>query len=369
MTDSLLITDGDWTGREIAQQPDVWTEALANLDRVRPALEVFLAPLLAQDDLRIILTGAGSSAFVGRTAAPVLTRALDRLVEAIATTDLVAAPLDYLLPRKPTLLVSFGRSGDSPESVAAVKLADQLVENCWHLTISCNPTGALALHARDNPRSFSLLMPAATLDRSFAMTSSFSSMLLTSIAAFAPDAVQAQRTIALARTLLGDPAREIDAAIALGFERIAFLGSGALSGIATEAALKMLELSSGRVDCYADTPLGFRHGPKFVLDERTLVVMLDSIEPYTHDYDDDLAREVTQDGRALQVIRLGELPYLQGGEISDVWLTLIYLIWCQRLARRHALALNIDPDSPSADGQVNRVVQGVTIYAWPDRQP
>jgi len=118
----LWPESGAATVREILQQPDVWREALDNLLRNADALDAFLAPLLARPNLRIVLTGAGTSAFVGSIAAPALSRLLDRRVDAIATTDIVSNPRVYFAEDLPTLLVSFARSGNSPESSAATEL-------------------------------------------------------------------------------------------------------------------------------------------------------------------------------------------------------------------------------------------------------
>ncbi|MDE2436097.1 MAG: SIS domain-containing protein [Sphingomonadales bacterium] len=364
--EALQETSGsDWTGREIAQQPTVWEDLLSSIDAARPDLDAFITPLLAMPDLRIILAGAGSSAFIGRVVATELTRMLARPVEAIATTDIVAAPLQYLLPDRPTLLVSYGRSGDSPESLECVRLADQVLADCYHLTISCNADGALARFAVGKPRNFALLMPPAALDQSFAMTSSVSAMALASIDAFAPDRQAAAGAIAAARLHLAGNCADIDELIALKPRRFIFLGSGTMQGIATEAALKALELAGGVVDCYSDSPLGFRHGPKFLVDEQTVVVVLDSADSYTRNFDRDLADELVRDGRAKRVVRLGALPAVSGTNLGgDLWQGLIYLIWCQQLAYRLALSLGINPDNPCSNGQLNRVVKGVTFYPF-----
>ncbi|WP_117077956.1 SIS domain-containing protein, partial [Klebsiella pneumoniae] len=83
--------------------------------------------LLRKNDLRIILTGAGTSAFIGEIIAPWLANHSAKNISAVPTTDLVTNPMDYLNPAHPLLLVSFARSGNSPESVAAVELANQFV--------------------------------------------------------------------------------------------------------------------------------------------------------------------------------------------------------------------------------------------------
>lgn len=360
------MTAPDWTTREIAQQPDVWRDALDRIAAQRAALDAWLAPLLADPSRRIILTGAGSSAYIGDTLAPALTMALGRRVEAISTTSLVATPEAWLLADRPTLLVSFGRSGNSPESIGAARLATELVADCHHLIVCCDGDSALARYDGDGAgRAWRLIMPPAALDKSFAMTSSFTAMLISVLAAFAPDDRQAAGAIEAARALLASPTDDIERIVAAGFERSVFLGSGTLQGIATEAALKSLEMSAGERDAYAESPLGFRHGPKFVVDGTTLVVLLTHPDRYTRAYDLDLAAELQSDGAARAIVRLDEHPALAGVALDAPWLAPVYLVWCQRLAWHAARALGHAPDNPSPSGTLNRVVQGVTLHPFP----
>lgn len=352
------------TRREIAQQPDIWAEAIATIDAQRADLSAFLDPILVAPDLRIILTGAGSSAYVGEALAPALSAHLQRPVEAISTTSLVGAPGGLLLADRPTLVVSFARSGNSPESLAAVDLADQLVTRCHHLVLCCNPDSELVRGCATSTTRRALLMPPAALDQSFAMTSSFTSMLVSALHLLAPQPDQAVRVIAAARALIGSTAEDIEAIVSGGFDRLVFLGSGALQGIATEAALKTLELSAGRIVAASESTLGFRHGPKFLIDDTTVVVVLPSSDPYTRRYDADLIAELERDGAARQVVRLDRLPALANTSIEPAWLGLVYLVWCQVLACRNAEMRGIDPDNPCPTGEVNRVVQGVTIYPY-----
>ena len=53
------------TVREIVQQPDVWSAVAVLVEERRSELDQFLGALLERSDLRIVLTGAGTSAFVG----------------------------------------------------------------------------------------------------------------------------------------------------------------------------------------------------------------------------------------------------------------------------------------------------------------
>lgn len=358
------LADADWTIREIVQQPDVWEATLKNLEVRRAELRSWLDPLLARPGLRIILTGAGTSAYAGEMLAPALTRRLGRQVEAIATTDIVGSPLQHLLADVPTLLISYARSGSSPESAAAFELAERLVTDCHHLVLCCNQDSALVRAAEAAADAKCIFMPTAALDRGFAMTSSFTSMVLTTLALFIPDRDQAETVIAAVRALLAAPSAPCIELVGQGFLRVAFLGSGCLNGLATEAALKMLELSAGRTGCYSESALGFRHGPKFVVDGRTAVVLLTSPDPHTRKYDLDIFEELRNDAVARAVVRLDELDCLRGVQLTEEWVGLVYIVWCQLLAYRNSQAGGNTPDNPCPSGQVNRVVQGVHIHAF-----
>jgi tagatose-6-phosphate ketose/aldose isomerase len=378
MSEPALRAGGaQWTAREILQQPVVWREIGAQLAAGRAALSAFLAPLLQLPQLRIVLTGAGTSAYVGECLAPALTAALGRRVEAIATTDLVTSAGGYLAADTPTLLVSFARSGNSPESTAAVEIVQAQVRRCAHLVVTCNAQGALNLAARTLKNAHAIVLPEATNDRSFAMTSSFSGMLLAAAAAFG---VLGEAEIAAlsARTAAFVPACRplLEELVHARFQRVVYLGSGALKGFAREAALKMLELTDGRVIAAADSPLGFRHGPKTILNGQSLVVVFLCNDPHARRYELDLVGELTRDAVAGRVVTVADapaggrspdlvLPPAAGGpRATDLALCMAYAPFAQALAMLHSLSLGIAPDTPNAAGTVSRVVQGVTIYPW-----
>ncbi|WP_416760981.1 SIS domain-containing protein [Roseateles sp. So40a] len=369
------------TAREIAHQPRVWSTVQALVQRQRAPLDAFLRPLLALPDLRIVLTGAGSSAFIGQCLAPALLQQLGARpglrVEAIATTDIVSNPAQCLQPGVPTLLVSFARSGNSPESLAAVELADATVADCHHLAVTCAAEGTLARRLGDRDRARVLLLPDETHDRAFAMTSSFTGMLLAAAWAFEMALPPVEALGAAAQALLDAEADRLSALSDEGFDRLVVLGSNGLQGLAREAALKMLELTDGQWVALADSPLGFRHGPKTVLNDRTLVLMLLSNDSYTRRYDLDLLRELRRQGRgrviALSTSALNADQALAADDVllnlpanaPDLGLAPVALVFAQCLSLLASLKLGITPDNPSASGTVTRVVSGVTIHPLP----
>ena len=354
------------TAEEIAQQPALWEELSLRLQDGRERVAAFLGACLANPLQRVILTGAGSSAYVGEIIADELNAAWPAQVRAIATTTLLTHPELYLEAGAPTLLVSFARSGDSPESLAAVQLVRDLVPDARLLNITCNPEGRLARDSAGDPGAFNLLMPAASCDRGFAMTSSFTCMLLAALAVLGKeDGVG--RIASLAR-LAGEAMAAWEApvaALASGEAgRVVYLGSGPLEGLAKESALKLLELTAGQVPAMANTPLGFRHGPKSVLNADALVFVFGSAKRLSQRYEADLVEELRRDGVAGRILTIGP-----GGDIgiavpewSDAWLAPLWLLAAQQLALHQSAALRLRPDNPFASGTVNRVVKGVTIY-------
>jgi tagatose-6-phosphate ketose/aldose isomerase len=368
----LEQSGGYWTAREISQQPAVWVEVERQMAQHGGALRAYLDPILRRRDLRIVLTGAGTSSFVGECLAPALCRA-GLNAKAVATTDLVGSPASWLSPPAPTLLVSFARSGNSPESVAALSLAEQAVPECQHLIVTCNRDGALYRHGQSARNAHVVLLPEETNDRGFAMTSSFSGMLLAAAIAFGllPDGTAAALA-ASARAVLDGLTPLAQKLADAGFERAIFLGSNECKGLAREAALKMLELSDGRVVTLSETPLGFRHGPKTVVNGKTLVVMFLCNDSYTRGYELEVLRELRADGIAARVIALSaqgmpgdDLLAVPGANsLADLGLCLPYAVFAQSLAFLQSLALGLRADLPNAKGVVNRVVPGFTIHPW-----
>jgi tagatose-6-phosphate ketose/aldose isomerase len=366
------------TYREITQQPAVWREVAGMLSARSAEVAAFLEPLLARPDLRIMLSGAGTSAFAGAVLRPALERSLGRRVDAVATTDIVSNPRDVFAEDVPTLLVSFARSGDSPESVAATRLAQQCLGPVHQLILTCNADGQLAREHAGSSSSLVLLMPPTANDRGFAMTSSFTSMLLAAWLVLSPAADRtdlAERLAAAAEQVLAEAALLADLA-ARGYDRVVYLGSGPLGGLARESALKLLELTAGEVVSYYDTALGFRHGPKAVLRERTLVVVYLSNDVYTRRYDEDIAEELRAAIGSENVLVVAaehgdsaadaEVWRIRGlDDVSDAALAMPLAIVAQLLALQFSLERGRTPDNPFPDGEVNRVVQGVTIYPLP----
>ena len=380
--EDLIELGAEITTREIYQQPDVWKEAFESYQAKREEIVAFLQRIADKHDyIKVILTGAGTSAYVGDTLVPYFKEVYDERkwnFNAIATTDIVANPETYLKKDVATVLVSFARSGNSPESVATVDLAKALVDELYQVTITCAADGKLALQAHGDDRNLLLLQPAASNDAGFAMTSSFTSMMLTALLVFDPTefAVKAERfevVSSLARKVL-DNAEDVKELVDLDFNRVIYLGAGPFFGLAHEAQLKILELTAGQVATMYESPVGFRHGPKSLINEDTVVLIFGTTTDYTRKYDLDLVREVASDQIARRVVLLSDQTFgLEnvkevalgcGGVLNDIYRVFPYIVYAQLFALLTSLKVENKPDTPSPTGTVNRVVQGVIIHEY-----
>ena len=364
------------TLREILQQPATWlaTAALLREPSVRAPLQAALTPRPAH----VVLTGSGSSIYAGECIAPDLQRMLGVPVLAIPAGTLLTHR--SALPPGGGLLISIARSGDSPESAGVV---DQLLahEPGWsHLAITCNARGRLATQYQGAPRYAALVLDERTNDRSLVMTSSFTNLVLagSALGGRADDAAWQAGVQRLADCVQRVFDRQSDALAAIAhchFDKAVYLGSGGALGAAREAALKMLEMTGGRVTTMAETFLGLRHGPMSSLDGDTLVVAYLSPNPAVRAYEYDLLRELTRkqlgtvrvlvgEGIAADVLGAQDVAIdLQGLQADDDALPLLADVAVgQVLAFFRCLALGGQPDAP-AQGVLTRVVEAFALHA------
>ena len=379
--ETLASLKATFTATEIAQQPATWRKTLNQVRELKEDLKAFLANVLNAEDYDIILTGAGTSEFVGNAAFAYLTHLFNHKVKSFGTTDICATPEYYLSKTKPTLLVSYGRSGNSPESVGAVEAADAVCENVYHLFITCNANGALSKAAASRDNAFAIDLTPETHDQSFAMTSSFSNMYLATLCALQLDELDTieakmNQIITTGQDFLDNHFNEVEEIISgFDFKRIVYLGSNVLKGFSQESALKMLELTAGQVVTMFDTPMGFRHGPKSIINDDTLTVVYLSDDPYTHLYEMDLIKEMSGQRKGNKIVAVSNqfdaevkdlvdyyICFNNEEKLDTCYLGLDYILVAQCIALFKSLALNITPDNPCPTGEVNRVVKGVTIY-------
>jgi len=294
--------------------------------------------------------------------------------------DLLTHPGSAALPGRPCLLVSIARSGNSPESAAAVEHLLARDPQCRHLFVTCNSQGRLATAYREEPRARTLILHDRTNDRSLVMTSSFTNMVLASrFLGFLdrPDEYRAMvdRLIKVARAVLMDY-HDVLAGVARGdFLYAVYLGAGCRFGAAREASLKMMEMSAGSTRTMVDTFLGLRHGPMAAIRDDTLIVCFLSADPLARAYEMDLIRELDRKNLGRCKILVGEdIPreLLRREDVAvecpglndagDDNAAVIDVLVGQLLAFYHCIGMGLMPDAPSPDGVISRVVESFHIH-------
>lgn len=371
------------TWKEIAQQPGIWKEEVSIVKENIEALGKFIEGVKG-NKVKVIFTGAGSSEFVGNTICSYINSRIDIEVLSVPTTDIVSMPEQYLDADADIILVSCARSGNSPESVAAVELADKLVKNIHHIFITCNKDGKLAKISETGENKYLLLMPERTNDKGFAMTGSFSSMVVAGVLVLLRKDLdvlgeKVEYVASLVERNLDKIVANAEIVADLDIERIVYLGDGTSKGLAEEIALKVLELTGGKLASFFNTFLGFRHGPKSIVNDKTAIVCLMSNNPYTRIYELDLLKEFKNEGGKKQIIVLDTVydeevkansnyyffyEDAKLGEMEDIFASLSYLVYGQLISLIKSAKLGINPDNPCPTGEVNRVVKGVIIHEY-----
>lgn len=369
-----------FTATEIRQQPELWRETYKLILDQKENIKKFIDKNVDKNT-RIVLTGAGTSDYVGDTVVLALNKKLKARVESIATTDIVSNPKEYIEKDTKTILVSYARSGNSPESIGAYDLFENNVDDIIQIVITCNKYGDLAKRCVDNEKNMLLLMPEKSNDKSFAMTSSFSCMTLATLLVFDIENIEKNKEFVeivslQAEEMLENRWSEVKQLVDYKADRVVYLGSGMLKGLCQEMALKNLELTSGKVTTVCESILGFRHGPKSIINDETLVIIMATNEEYTKLYDIDLIKEIYNDlgNHKLAVItyendeamkdNCNNYICVNGKSIPNIYKIFNYMIFGQMFGYLSSLKLNISPDNPRPDGTVNRVVKGVRIHKY-----
>jgi tagatose-6-phosphate ketose/aldose isomerase len=359
------------TPKEIAHQPEAWRKTAETVLQQASILNTFRAG-------QLIFSGAGTSHFIGLSLMGMFRR-LGLHTEAIGSTEITIDPSDALPPGK-FGMVSFARSGNSPDSNHAFELVSRLRPEAPHLVVTCNPAGKLYRLASEHRQAISLLLPAMTNDRGLAMTSSYTSMVVAGQGLALADqphqfVANVHRMAEIAQSLLETYPTALAQVAAQKPGRALFLGTGTLLGAATEAHLKVQEMTAGKVMARADSFLGLRHGPMALVDPETLIVAFLSSQPARRRYELDLLRELREKHLGMVTLAVSdsgndltgladiviEVDKAANQPLPDDVRPPVYVVVAQLLALFLSLEMGLSPDNPSS-GVINRVVQGVTIY-------
>ncbi len=366
-----------YTYREIRQQPQMWRETYQLIRARKQEILSFTDRYLSRG-YQIVLTGAGTSAYIGDALEPCFLNTRFRGARAIPTTDILTNPALFFDKKSKVMLISFARSGNSPESVGVVKAVEHSAGAVAHIFITCNKDGELAQMKGENILCF--LLPPATNDQSLAMTSSYSSMLLSCSLMANIEHIEQEESMVkevsyCIENMLDRYEDSLEQLASRNFKRAIFLGSGPLKGVAEECRLKLQELTDGAVMCAYDSFLGFRHGPKAVVNQDSLMVYLLSVNPDVRRYELDLIRQVRANNKLRGVLVVCTAnPGLEpdyydlcietgmNPAMPSYYGCVSFVVAGQLLGFFKSIDCGLSPDSPSVSGNISRVVEGVTLY-------
>jgi tagatose-6-phosphate ketose/aldose isomerase len=374
------------TPREIWQQPDTWSKTYELCQEHHVALNDVLRRAGigrgSTSSPTVYLVGAGTSDYTGRALAPLLRRRWSCDVWPLPSTTLLTEFEEFHRPGREYLWISFSRSGESPEGVALLEQALDRHRDIRHLVITCNPQGAMAQVCSRHPdRALALVLDDAVNDRGLAMTSSFSNMVLAGqCVAHLEDLAEFGEVVArmseTGRRFLPGAAEAVEAITLLGCTRACFVGAGVLRAVADESALKVVELSAGKVTTLAETPLGLRHGPLSSVDGQTLFVAFLSSEARRRGYELDLLQEIDRKhlGRVRAVVTARgddnvssladySLSLNDAADFPDHFRPVLDVMLGQLIGLFASMRCGLKPDQPSPGGTITRVVAPIKLYS------
>lgn len=372
-----------FTAGEIAQQPATWGKTLHIFRQNQESICSFLEAIGLQDQLEsrpvVMLVGAGTSDYIGHALKLLLRQKWGCEVSACASTELLPNLDEYIVPGRRYLWISFSRSGDSPEAVAVVEQAIKLHPSIAHLVITCNAQARLITVCKEATHALVVVLDDAVNDRSLAMTSSFTNMVLMGQCLAHAWSIEKystilERLVDAGREFMPQAEKEAERISSLGLSRACMVGTGSLASVAKESALKVLEMTAGQMKTMSETILGLRHGPMAALDAETLFVCFVSGEERRASYAADLLREVGEKEIAAKRIAVGPAsmrekiaPYCESylavdDCLADAYRPVVDVIFGQLLGLYCSVARGLKPDSPSPGGVINRVVEKFRIY-------
>lgn len=360
------------TLREIVQQPLAWADTAL---RAAAFVENSFAGQHHERHVdSIALTGSGSSQYAAELAMPALESRLALPVRAIPSGDLLAYGT-RMMPDGAALLISLARSGNSPESVAAVRVVMGEKPRTLFLNVTCNANGKLATEYAGNDRVSTLLLHPRTHDESLVMTSSFTSMALglvgLSHAGFLDQYLSAAEVLCDASRRALPSMADTIAALPYGqIRRAVFLGGGCQLGAAREAALKLTEMTAGRIVSMHETFLGLRHGPMAAVDHETLVVALLPPDSRPRRYALDLLKELRHKGLGCATLVVDDGVHADAEAVAlgarlalpEEFAALMGVLAGQLLGFFACLHHGLKPDAPAATGVITRVVEPFPLY-------
>lgn len=325
------------TLEEILTQPIAWEEAVNKT----AGQSRDLLPLLKDLDGHVLFTGCGSTHYLSLAAAALFQKLTGRPARGVPGSELVLNG-DTVLNGRTPLLVAVSRSGATEETLQAVEHFRRRGDGAV-IAITTDGSQPLASMA-----DYAIVLERGR-EKSVVQTRSFAAMYVATVglsllAAGVTEGLEAlERLPALGQRIISEVQ---DMAQKVGKDRnithFFFLGSGILYGLASEASLKMKEMSLSFSEPFHF--LEFRHGPMSMVDKGTMLVGL--LSERNHKHEQAVLDEMAELGG--HVFSLGErdATYAFHSQLPEIVRGPLYLPPLQLMAYYRAVARGLDPDRP-----------------------
>ncbi|HVU70217.1 MAG TPA: SIS domain-containing protein [Ktedonobacteraceae bacterium] len=336
---------GSATRQEILTQTLAWQDALATVKARQDALRRLWRERPCSE---VLVTGCGSTFYLSQAVAPLIQQQLGIRARAVPASELLFFPQTVITPDSQPLLLALSRSGRTSETIRAVR-AYKAHHRGPVIHIGCYPATELVMES-----DLALVIKEGQ-EESVVQTRSFSSMLVAAQAvvtalvdenqlpALAELPAVGQQLLADAHALIRTLGHDDS------LERFYFLGSGLQYGLASEANLKMKEMSLAYSEAFHF--MEFRHGPMSMVNQRTLIVGL--LSEAASQQEIQVLREMRQQGARTLVLSTRTVPADAADyqiafqtKLPETQRAVLFLPVLQLLGYYRALKNGQNPDQP-----------------------
>ncbi len=332
------------TVQEIYRQPVTWKECLHLLQ----GLDIEeLVGGRNPEQFQWVFVGCGTSYYLAQAAAASSTLLTGNLARALPASEILLHPELSLPSPQSVFPILISRSGHTSEVLAVAEVLQQ--KKIEFLAVTCDGNELAATTSR--------VLRLPVKEESTVMTGSFSSMLLAlqfvaaKLAGNKTFLADLEQLPPLVESLLAKYGQQLERFALRPFEDVAVLGQGALYPVASEVALKVMESSSSYAQ-YFHT-LEFRHGPKSIINDRTLVIGLladegaDQEIKVLHEMKKLGASTIAIVNHATEEAReASDLLIELSSPLPALTLLIAYVVWGQLFGSYVGLAKGLNPDEP-----------------------
>jgi len=344
------LENDNYTYKEIMAQIESWEKAYSDIVDGKIGLDL---NIFSDEYNEIIFFGCGSSYNLAMSAS-FFTKSLqnERSCLALPSSELLVNTDTYISKDRRYLIVGFSRSGETTESINAVKQL-QGRKNITSLTFSCKEESTIASFSDNH------FICRDTVEKSIVMTKSFSTMLFAYCLMLTKSLDKKEMLnefkylIDYLNENISNLFGDIESYLAKNnFGSYFVLGSGFNYGLAVEADLKMKEMS--QTPSYSYHLYEFNHGPKSLLDKDSLCLILTLGKNLFKN--EEIIKEILNLSSKVIVIGSRDVEIADNKKINyllynsdfkfDIIKSFINIPVFQILAYIKTMKENLDPDKP-----------------------